>query len=298
VYAFGLCVDEGYLLPSLVTIASLADTLSPAARRQAAVRVLTLDLSRGHAATMADLARRAGFGSFDLVWCRPPRGSRLVDDSYITITTYLRFQFTPAFVGRPYLIYLDADVLALGDVSAPLEGLGQGRLGAVADEFNPAVGQCPALPGLADRWPVLHGRTYYNAGALWAPTVMLAAIRGGVERALAHGSEFILHNDQDALNLWLLASPVVHPVPGVFNRFEVGRFLELGDWVRRVVERPLHSTGARLLHFVGPAKPWLASCPVTQDVRLYRSHLAQTVRHIHRLGDLGIEAATTAAGPR
>lgn len=291
-YAYGLCVDEGYLLPSLVTIASLADTLSPAARREVAVRVLTLDLSRGHAATMADLARRAGFGSFDLAWCRPLCQSRLVDDSYITITTYLRFQFTPAFVGRPYLIYLDADVLALGDVSGPLEGLEQGQLGAVADEFNPAVGQCPALPGLVDRWPALRGRAYYNAGALWAPTAMLGPIRNGVEWALVNGSEFILHNDQDALNLWLLASPVVHPASGVFNRFEVGRFLERGDWVRRIVERPLHSTGARLVHFVGPVKPWLTSCPITEDVRLYRSHLTQTVRHLHRLGDLGIEVAT------
>lgn len=28
-YAFGLCVDERYLLPSLVTLSSLADSLTP-----------------------------------------------------------------------------------------------------------------------------------------------------------------------------------------------------------------------------------------------------------------------------
>lgn len=290
-YAFGLCVDERYLLPSLVTINSLADTLDPRARRDVALRVLTLDLTRPHVDTMADLARRVGFGSFDLRWCRPSRGSCIVEGSYITITTYLRFRFAPAFVQRPYLIYLDADVLALDDVSAPLAELADDRLGVVRDEFNTAVGESPALPGLVDRWPALHGRTYYNAGVLWTPTLLLSSIHLGVERALTHGRKYIHHNDQDALNLWLLASATAQAMPARFNRFEVGRFLERGDWVRRVVRRPLHSADAALLHFVGPLKPWLAWCPVTEGVRLYRSHLRDTRRRIRRLGDLSIDVA-------
>lgn len=295
VYAVGMCVDERYLLPALVTIGSLADALSPAARRETALRVLALDISRGHAETMAAYARDAGFGSFDLRWGRPPQPSALAEASYITVTTYLRFSFTLRFLARPYLVYLDADVLVLGDLSAPLADIarsGAHAVGMVADEFNPHVGTGTALPGLAERRPELRGRPYYNAGALWTHTGMLAAMRTGVVEALRHGWRHIHHNDQDALNLWLLRSaPAVArvlPVPGRYNRFELGRFLERSDWVRRVVARPAHSGDAEMIHFVGPIKPWMPSCPGTADVLLYRDCLALTTRRLRRLGDLGI----------
>ncbi|MFE3557075.1 glycosyltransferase family 8 protein [Streptomyces sp. NPDC059193] len=291
-YAFGLCIDQNYLTPGLAAITGLADSLAPAARRNAAVRVLTLDLHPAQALLLADLAKRAGFGSFDLRHCPPLRASRMAGASYITVTTYLRFEFTPGFVRRPYLIYVDADVLVRGDLTEPLGTLGPGELGAVRDEFNPAVGQCPALPGAADRWPHLRGRHYYNAGMLWTHTRHMPRIRRGVERALIRGRRHILHNDQDALNLWLLHSGRVRPVAGGFNRFEVGRFLERGNWVRRVVTRPLRpDPAAALVHFVGPEKPWQASCPVTDDVAEYGAHLARTMRQVRRLGAVGTEPA-------
>src|SRR5262245_30515394 len=130
-FAFGLCVDERYFLPSLVTLESLAGTTPPALRRQAAVRVLTLDMSRQHAETMGSLAARLGFGSFDLRWARPISAAVLADDEYITITAYLRFQFTRGFIQRPYLVYVDADAIALDDISTPLDGLPSDRVGLV-----------------------------------------------------------------------------------------------------------------------------------------------------------------------
>ncbi|WP_328913176.1 MULTISPECIES: glycosyltransferase family 8 protein [unclassified Streptomyces] len=290
-YAFGLCVDERYLLPSLVTLSSLADSLTPAARREAAVRVLTLDLTPQHATTMADLVRRAGFGSFDLRWARPMRTALMADDDYITVTAYLRFNFTTVFVDRPYLIYIDADTLALDDMSLPLGRLRGNQLGLVADEFNPAIGQCKALPGLADDRPDLHGRPYFNSGVWWLPTTMLAPVRAGVRHALRSGGKYIFHNDQDALNLWLLdQDDVVQPVPGRFNRFELARFLERSNWTRRYTTRSPHATDTALLHFVGSAKPWLPNCPTTAEVSLYRSQLWRTLGHLDRLGDLSLHA--------
>jgi lipopolysaccharide biosynthesis glycosyltransferase len=179
-YAIGMCVDERYLLPALVTIGSLAEALDAGSRRAAALRVLALDLTRPHAETMAAYARRAGFGSFDLRWARPDAGSVMAEDSYITSATYLRFTFTPGFVGRPYLVYLDADTLILADPSTPLAQVGDGVVGAVRDEFNPAVGIGTGLPGLAEARPGWRGRSYVNAGALWAPAGMLAVMRTGV----------------------------------------------------------------------------------------------------------------------
>ncbi|MFI2432094.1 glycosyltransferase family 8 protein [Streptomyces sp. NPDC018693] len=291
-YAFGLCIDQRYLVPGLATIAGLADSLTSAARRNAAVRVLTLDLTPAQALLLSDLAKRTGFGSFDIRRCSPLRTCRMADASYITVTTYLRFEFTPGFVGRPYLIYLDADVLVRGDITEPLNSLAPDETGAVRDEFNPAVGECPALPGADDRWPHLRGRPYFNAGVLWIHIDHMATIRRGVKYALVHARRHILHNDQDALNLWLLRSGQVRPVAAGFNRFETSRFLERGNWVRRVVTRPLGpDPAAALVHFVGPEKPWQAECPATEDVIEYRRYLSRTLRHVRRLGAVGAEPA-------
>ncbi|MEY2241483.1 glycosyltransferase family 8 protein [Streptomyces sp. BF23-18] len=284
-YAFGLCIDRHYLTPGLAMITGLADSLTPSARRKAALRVLTLDLTPAHALLLSHLAKRAGFGSFDLAHRAPLRVSRMTDASYITVTTYLRFEFTAAFVRRPYLIYVDADTLVRGDLTTPLNTLGPGELGAVPDEFNPVVGECPALPGAAERWPHLKGRPYYNAGLLWAHTADLPGIRRGVARALVLQRRHILHNDQDALNLWLLHAGRVRPVDPGYNRFEVGRYLERGNWVRRVVTRSLRPDPAALLvHFVGPEKPWQVACPRTGDVREYRTLLRRALRHTRALG--------------
>lgn len=288
--AFGLCVDERYFLPSLVTLTSLAESLTPASRKEAAVRVLSLDLAPQHAATMAEIARRLGFGSFDLRWARPMPSAVMADDDYITETAYLRFGFTPAFVDRPYLIYVDADTLALDDLTPPLNLLLDDQLGLVADEFNPAIGRCKALPGLAEDRPDLVGRRYFNSGLWWLPTHLLPRVRAGVLGALREGRKYVFHNDQDALNLWLLDEPVVCPVPHRYNSFELARFLERGDWVRRYTAREPDPTDAALVHFVGSAKPWQPSCPPTALVRLYRTQLHQTLRQLDRLGDQSLTA--------
>ena len=289
-FAFGLCIDEQYFLPSLVTLTSLADTLTPAARKEAAVRVLSLDLTPQRAVTMAELIRRLGFGSFDLRWARPMPSAVMADDDYITETAYLRFGFTPTFVDRPYLIYVDADTLALDDLFPPLNLLDGNQLGMVADEFNPAIGHCKALPGLAEDRPDLVGRRYFNSGMWWLPTALLPRVHAGVLRALRMGGKYVFHNDQDALNLWLLDEPVVCPVPRGYNSFELARFLERGDWVRRYTSRESDPTDAALVHFVGSAKPWLPSCPPTALVRQYRAQLRHTLRQLDRLGDLSVTA--------
>ncbi|MFF7081243.1 glycosyltransferase [Streptomyces lavendulae] len=283
-YAIGMCVDARYLLPALVTLGSVADHLPVADRRESAVRVLTNGLSPGQAAVMESFARRCGFGSFDLRWQTPPPESVMADTAYISVATYLRFGFTSGFLDRPFLIYVDADVHVRADLSTPLAGLPADRIGAVQDEFNPAVGQCPALPGVAERWPHLVGRTYFNAGMLWVPAPMLAPMQAGVQQALFGGRQYIKHNDQCALNLWLLSSGAAHPVEPVFNRFEVDRFLERGDWVRRVLRRPVTRRDGHVVHFVGGHKPWMRSCPGTEDVRAYRQQMHRTLRHVAGAG--------------
>jgi lipopolysaccharide biosynthesis glycosyltransferase len=217
----------------------------------------------------------------------------MTDTDYISVTSYLRFAFTAAFVERPYLIYVDADTLVLDDPATPLNHLGEGQLGLALDEFNPRIGyRGQALPGLVADRPELRGLPYYNAGMWWTTTSALPVIRRGVRSALRTGAQYIFHNDQDALNLWAMtadASAVV-PVDARYNRFELARFLERSDWPRRYTSRPPYATDTAVLHFVGGAKPWLADCPSTSDVRLYRSVLARTLRTVDQLGDHSIDA--------
>jgi len=287
-YAIALCIDEAYLLPGLVTLTSVANSLTSKARSELAIRVLAQDLTRSHVDVLANYCKLLGFGSFDLKWCWPASGSIIVEGDYISTTTYLRFQLTPEFVGRPYLIYLDADVLVFDDISAPLGSLNGRQLGAVRDEFNFTVGECLALPGLVAERPHLHGSPYYNADAVWMYSSLMPEIATGVGVALTNERRFIHHNDQDVLNLWLLANNEAIPLPGRFNRFELDRFLEESDWVRLVVKRDLVSCDTSMLHFVGPTKPWHDSCPPTKGVRLYRSQMREVERILRRLGVLSI----------
>ncbi|HTX54728.1 MAG TPA: glycosyltransferase, partial [Candidatus Baltobacteraceae bacterium] len=229
-----------------------------------------------------------GFGSVDLKWCSLYERHRNVGGRYmahITATTYLRFDFSPDFVQRPHLVYLDSDLLVLDDISSPFECVGASELGVVRDEFSPTVGECAALPGFVDHFPSYYGSQYFNAGALWLDTNFMPTVKNAVFDVLGgHKRRYIHYNEQDAMNIWLLERRHMMQLPGHLNRFEIGRYLELTDWPRGVVpeiEGPRH---ASVLHFMGEFKPWLKLCPTTPGVRLYRFQLAEAQRLLGKLG--------------
>lgn len=290
-YTIGMCVDEAYLLPALVTLTSLAEALPERERAGVAVRVLTTDLPPGRAGTMAAVVRRLGFDSFDIRWDMPAASCQIVHGDHISTTTYLRFHFTKDFVDRPYLIYLDADLLVLDNVSPPLERLAPSQIGLVRDAINHTVGRGPALPGVVARWPALRGRPYFNAGVIWCPADTLPGLRCHTNRIMAGGGHHIHFNDQDALNLWALRFGDVLSVNAAYNTFELDRFREIGDWIHRVAKRGLHSDNPTVLHFVGPDKPWQSTCPTTEAVRLYRRLLRQVGRLVEHVGDLTLGLA-------
>ncbi|MFD0599363.1 glycosyltransferase [Catellatospora coxensis] len=132
---------------------------------------------------------------------------------------------------------------------------------------------------MADRWPGFRGRPYFNAGAMWCDTEVLARLHTDVARIMRHDGRHIHYNDQDALNLWGLRHDSVQPLPPEFNTFEVDRFAELGDWVHPILAATKVPSSPVVLHFVGAEKPWLDNCPSTPAVGLYRRYL----RHARRL---------------
>jgi lipopolysaccharide biosynthesis glycosyltransferase len=280
-----MCVDENYLVPALVTLTSLADALPPRDRAVVAIRVITADLTPARATTMAAIVRRLGFASFDVRWEAPEHRIRYGD--HITPTTYLRFSFTPDFVGQPHLAYLDADVLVLGDVAAPFDQLSDGQVGLVRDTLHHTVGFGFALPGVVQRWPQLRGRPYYNAGMLWCAADVLPGLRSYVDRVMARDRRHIFFNDQDALNLWALRHGTdVRPVSHAYNTFELDRFREEGDWIDDWVDPGAGGVTPAVLHFIGPTKPWYPDCPGTEGVQLYRGYLRSATGLLRRSGDL------------
>jgi lipopolysaccharide biosynthesis glycosyltransferase len=260
-FAIALCVDRNYLVPSLVTLTSFAESVTPGLRSEIAVRIVTPDLRSSEVTTARDVCRRLGFGSFG-AWRQPHlNGTPINHGTYITRTTYLRFALREGFIGRPFVLYLDA--------------------------------YGPALPGLADTYPQLKGRAYYNAGAVWMETTMLSSFRHGPLECLHTGAKFIHFNDQDALNLWVLREGHAADVPEPFNIFELDRLRQQSDWVDRVVGPRKPLTDARVVHFIGPDKPWLPACPGTEGVRWYLTSLLRTRSLIRRVGDLTLDMPTT-----
>jgi lipopolysaccharide biosynthesis glycosyltransferase len=289
-YAIGLCFDENFLLPGLVTMMSVAHSTPECDRRSIAIRIITNDLTRPQADAIAAFSRALGFGSFDLEWrglhdaYRVRERKEVVDGAQISATTYLRFDFSPDFVQRPHLVYLDCDLLVLDDISSPFNSVGASQLGAVRAEFNSTIGKCPALPGFAADFPSFHGRPYFNAGALWVDTNLMPSVKDGVHDILGGPeSRYIRYNDQDAMNLWLLKHDRVVQLPGHLNRFEIGRYLAQDGWVRGIVDVD-GPRDASVLHFIGRFKPWLKCCPTTPGVRFYRSQLREARRLLEKLG--------------
>lgn len=283
--AVGLCVDRKYLLPSIVSLISLADATPANDRAATAIRVITTDLTARQATTLAAAIRRLGFKSFDIRWDTPRAHWRIVAGDYISTATYLRFHFDKGFVNRPYLMYLDSDTLVLGDVAAPLNHIQDHQVGLVRDLFNHTVGRGPALPGVAQRWPDLKGRPYFNAGAMWCHVTVLPQLHADVVTIMSRAGRHIHFNDQDALNLWGLRRNTVQSLDRGFNTFEIDRFREVGDWIYRTVEKTTPPASPTILHFVGPDKPWHDRCPPTAGVLLYRGYLREAARLIRRTSD-------------
>jgi lipopolysaccharide biosynthesis glycosyltransferase len=277
-FSVGLCVDQRYLLPSLTTLVSLADATPGNDRANIAIRMLTTDLSPTEVAAVAAAVRWLGFDSFEVRRETPDSGWGVVEGAYISSATYLRFHFDEALLNRPYLVYLDSDTLVLGDIAAPLNLIAAGQLGLVRDLFNHTVGDGPALPGVARRWPAFAGRPYFNAGAIWCHAGLLPDLRTEVAGIMGKAGRHIFYNDQDALNLAVLRHDNARPLGVEFNAFETDRYRETGDWILPFVKRQPLPSSSTLLHFVGQDKPWLSTCPPTPAVRLHRQYRTRATR--------------------
>jgi lipopolysaccharide biosynthesis glycosyltransferase len=178
---------------------------------------------------------------------------------HLSKATYFRLaigKLLPAELDR--IIYLDSDVLVIGDLAPLFDTDLQGNIiGAIRDFMTPLIGQpnalsyCVHLSGLNPAAPL------FNAGVM---LLDLAAYRAsGVEgeciRFLQRWRDEIRSADQDAFNAvlanrWKRLPFRWNVQVGAWNNFKHDSSLSPGE------QAETRTTEAAVLHFSGAMKPW------------------------------------------
>lgn len=266
-------VDDNYELPVRVLLHSLAATHQDCLDE---VRVVILHdaLSRPARDRIRAHGERLGL-ALELV-----RGPA-VDPRFpllrrFTAAIYLRLNVHQVLADESRVLYLDSDLLVMGDLRELLTlPMGGFALGAVRDPVRPTLGCGGALPG----WESLGlpaDREYFNSGVLLLDLDECRST-GILDRAgkiLAERPEVTRFPDQDALNWaaddnWLRLDPT-------WNTFAMSIVSRRADYVH--VAEPVASLEsllraertASVLHFSGRHKPWQESCPESRSRDLYR----------------------------
>jgi UDP-D-galactose:(glucosyl)LPS alpha-1,3-D-galactosyltransferase len=193
---------------------------------------------------------------------------------WVTDAVYLRLSMPEAMPDAPVVLYLDADLVVVGDLGPLLRTALRGApLAAVRDEQNPILRGGRALP----RWWELGlpaTREYFSSGVM---VVDLA--RGDVfercHRFLRDLPQHVRWWDQDALN-WAVEDDWVR-LDRRWNTVPLTGLSRLPGWVHQAEDvSPLQplldgEEAAAILHFAGPHKPWDLTYPASPVRDRYRS---------------------------
>lgn len=265
-----LCTNRGYYRHAAVVAVSLA----AATRASVKIHIVTTEDCSDLAAGLAKSLEPYPHVRLECHRVAAERIAGAFTDRYVTGEAYLRFlapEILPDSVER--VVYLDCDVVVLGDVAelaaAPLEGK---AVGAVP-EWNwrgPDVERRMAGLGIEP------GHTYVNSGVL---VLDLARWRrdGITERLLEKVAELgsrLVYFDQDALNTALQGDIALMDARWNIQPLTLGRFARAAD-----PEGAARAGEARLnpgvIHYTTADKPWKHRVAV-RDRALYFRFLART----------------------
>ncbi|HEY5853588.1 MAG TPA: glycosyltransferase family 8 protein [Aldersonia sp.] len=264
-----LAADARYLRPLLTTIVSLAVS-GGIGTQDVPVRVLTNDFGRDEMRQLYTVGREL---ELDLeVIDVGPVDDRFPVSDWISSAAYLRLDLIHACGEAGRAIYLDCDLISIGDLQPLLDAETGPILAAVQDSGEPHLGQGEAIPGF-EHLGIPRGREYFNTGVM---VIDVQAWRDEeiAERCRTFLVEFPQHTrfwDQDALNVvledrWLR-------LPSELNAFPVSAFPEWFDEPARAALRKTEDA-ALVLHFKGPIKPWTDRFPHGHARRTYHRYSA------------------------
>jgi lipopolysaccharide biosynthesis glycosyltransferase len=283
-----LAADEAYALPLSVVVGSALDHLAPGAR----LELFVLDGGL-RAATRRRLEAAWTARGAQVEWLEPGglslHGVKL--GGHISVVTYFRILLPHVLPERIHrAIYLDCDVLVLGDLAelwaTPLDGR---PAAAVQDPAAPYLDTAAAFPELAARSrhildvdPVANYRElglapdlpYCNAGTLLMDVAAWRAedIPQRILDCLTEQRRFVRFWDQYGINV-VLAGRLTLLEP----RWNVSCYLA-EHWDQTPFDAQAHASAlARpgVVHFLGPDKPWQLGSRL-RWVEAYRTALAAT----------------------
>lgn len=268
-------VDERYL----VGVCALMRSLGAHYRGEEPLRLIVLadGLTVAGSALLTDVGRSSRL-AVEVRRVEESLVRRGWASGWVSDAVYLRLVIPDVIADEPRVLYLDADVLVLGDVTPLLKHpLGGAPMAAVRDCQNPTVGRGWALPNCA-ALGVPTGRAYFNSGVM---LLDLEVCRR--ERVFEAAQQFLTDHpaevrfwDQDALNVaagdrwtrldrrWntVALSPLAGR-PGFVHHAEP--VMPLADLLCDEYE-------AVILHFAGPDKPWSPDYPAGPLRDLYRRY--------------------------
>ena len=267
-------VDDRYVEPMLVTLVSLGQR-GGLRRLTTDIRVLHSSLGQANQSRILEVGSRLGF-DVQLVAVGQRLDGLPVSD-WITEAAYLRLSLAEAASDHERIVYLDCDLVALGDISALFEMRLEATIAAVRDIPNPLFRCGTAVPGY-ERLGIAPDREYFNSGVLvidvdrWRREDIAARCT----RFLRERPEHVRFWDQDAVNVVLDDAwqrlPVEYNVvalsplmPLVAKEYRGGDVLPLDDAIA-LEDR------ARILHYAGPMKPWWNSFPSGRLREHYTEH--------------------------
>jgi lipopolysaccharide biosynthesis glycosyltransferase len=268
-----LALDEAYLTPGTVTLASLATTGGLGGTR---IRVVVLyeQLSRSAICTLKQTGDALGL-PLEFVYIPSPEGE-LPLAAHISRTTYLRLRLADV-VPRGRVIYLDTDLVVLQNIWALFKmDLMRQPIGAVRSIWNPVLGRGKGLPDYG-RLGLPSGREYFNAGVMVIDMERWGELDIGrrAHRFILEHPEHIAWGDQCALN-WVVDDRWVR-LPLKWNAFPmsaVERAWYEHDDILPYEQAVQIEESAAVLHFAGALKPWMEDYPVGSARDLY-SHYAE-----------------------
>ena len=164
--------------------------------------------------------------------------------------------------GVERVLYVDCDILCVGSLTVTVDiSLDGATLGAVQDAFTPRLSSDGGIPGFIPE----SDEDYFNSGVLLIDTRRWHSHQVE-DRALDYlqsvrGSQRFY--DQDALNVVCIGDWI--PLDGSFNTMITDPF-----------EADLISAldSSRLVHFVGPHKPWHSDYYPGNRRTMYELHRA------------------------
>ncbi|MEV2225912.1 glycosyltransferase family 8 protein [Nocardia vinacea] len=273
------CIDDRYVLPFCVLLESLARS-SAHFRGDLQILVVHEVLSVDSKKRIDRHAKRLGLRVE--YFAADPVDNRFPTDGphpgQFTHSVYLRLLIGDMLPAVPRALYLDADLVVLGDIRPLLlNPMKDQAIGAVQDPIQLTLDQGYALPGWQEEG-VPGDREYFNSGVLLL-NLEECRSRGLFERALNFLVDFPERAaclDQDALNWasndeWLRLDRCWNTLNSqtFISYFGSDHFENSG--AGNAIELLLEDERkASILHFAGPRKPWSAECPESEAVSVYR----------------------------